>query len=99
MSDRSFAAMALACVIAFLSASAQPAAASVTLRSADVTTEYFSYSAGPVGSNPLPVLDNTHTVTGPNPFPNDTKNFATVTDDGLHVLINLTSQASHSLGL
>src|SRR3954462_1525132 len=98
MSDRSFAAMTLACVIAFLSASAQPAAASVTLRSADVTTEYFSYSAGPVGSNPLPVLDNTHTVTGPNPFPNDAKNFAGVTEDGLQVLVNLTGSASYSQG-
>src|SRR4051812_1646128 len=69
---RLFGAIALAC----LAASARPSAAAVTLRSADITTENYSYFAGPIFSNPLPVLDNTHTVTGPNPFPNDAKNSA-----------------------
>jgi hypothetical protein len=91
---RLFGAIALAC----LAASARPSAAAVTLRSADITTENYSYFAGPIFSNPLPVLDNTHTVTGPNPFPNDAKNFAGVTEDGLQVLVNLTGSASYAQG-
>src|SRR4051812_44039980 len=98
MSDRFFAAVALACVTILAATWARPAAAAVTLRSAEITREAKPLSAGPIPIPPDSPRQISDTVTGPSPFPNDADNFARVGAEGLSVGADGTGTFRHSIG-
>jgi hypothetical protein len=98
LSDRLFAAIALACVMILSATAARPAAAAVTLRSAEITREAKTLSAGPIPITPDTPRQISDTVTGPDPFPNDADNFARVGAEGLSVGADGRGTFSHAIG-